>query len=106
MISRSHRTRTLLQKSLWEYCVRTGRCRPQPTPAVVPAPCAEACRHLYGYLDPASLTAVEQHLAVCRRCCDRLEFYRRLEATIRETLQRTRLPRSLRSRLNRLAQLL
>jgi RNA polymerase sigma-70 factor (ECF subfamily) len=109
VMSRLHRARALLQKSLWEYCLRTGCCRPHPAPAVLPAACVEACRNLYGYLDseldPATLTSVQQHLAVCRQCCNRLEFQRRLEATIREGLGR-RIPRSLRSRLRRLVQLL
>jgi RNA polymerase sigma-70 factor (ECF subfamily) len=110
VMSRLHRARTLLEKSLWEYCVQTGRCRPAPAAAAVAGPCASACRDLYRYLDaeldPPARAAVEAHLAVCRACCTRLEFQQRFEAVVRQELGRRTLPRRLRARLARLVSLL
>lgn len=110
VMSRLHRARTLLEKSLWDYCVQTGRCRPGAAAATLPAPCADACRHLYGFLDheldQPTLSAVESHLAVCRQCCTRVEFQQRLEAVIREELGRRRTPRWFKSRLAHLVSLL
>ncbi len=110
VMSRLHRARALLQQSLWDYCVQTGRCRPGVAPAPLPAPCADACRHLSGFLDreltPDALVLVEGHLATCRQCCTRLEFQRRLEATIRAELRGRRLPRRFKTRLAHLVSLL
>lgn len=110
VMSRLHRARTLLEKSLWEYCVQTGRCRPGAAAAATPAPCADACHNLYSFLDreldQSTLAAVEGHLAICRQCCNRLEFQQRLEATIRQELGRHRTPRRFKDRLARLVGLL
>jgi len=109
VMSRLHRARTMLEKSLWDYCVQTGRCRPGVA-ASLPAPCADACRNLYGLLDreldEQVLSAVQEHLAVCRQCCTRLEFQQRLVATIRQELGRRHTPRRFKSRLARLVSLL
>ncbi len=110
VMSRLHRARTLLEKSLWEYCVQIGRCRQGAAAAALPAPCADACHGLYGFLDheldQQPLSAIEGHLAVCRQCCNRLEFQQRLESTIRQELGRHRIPRQLKSRLAQLVSML
>lgn len=40
--------------------------------------CNEAVRQLWAYLerevDPVERTRIEEHLAVCRRCCGEMEF--------------------------------
>ena len=110
VMSRLHRARTLLEKSLWEYCVQTGHCRPGAAAATIPSPCADACHNLYGFLDreldQPALAAVEGHLAFCRQCCNRLEFQQRLEITIRQELGRRHTPRRFKERLARLVSLL
>lgn len=111
VMSRLHRARTLLQKSLWDYCVQSGMCKPpRVTPAPVTAACADACQHLYGFLDreldDATLTAVQGHLDACRPCCDRLEFQQRLNDVIRSQLGKRRVPRKFKERLTTLASLL
>jgi RNA polymerase sigma-70 factor (ECF subfamily) len=110
VMSRLHRARALLQKSLWDYCVQIGRCRPGPPAAPLSGPCADACHSLYRYLDGAlegeTLRAVQAHLSVCRQCCSRLEFQRRLEMTVRAELGRRRLPRHLKARILRLIRFL
>lgn len=44
--------------------------------------CAEATRQLWEYLDATvdepTREAIEEHLALCRRCCGELEFAREL----------------------------
>ncbi len=109
VMSRLHRARTMLEKSLWDYCVQTGRCR-SDVAASLPAPCADACHYLYGFLDheldERTLTAVQEHLAVCRQCCSRLEFQQRLEATIRLELGCRHIPRRFKSRLARFVSML
>lgn len=46
--------------------------------------CSEAVRHLWEYLDGTvgepDRAAVEEHLALCRRCCGELEFAKELRA--------------------------
>jgi len=91
VMSRLYRARHRLQRALWDYCVRTGKCRaPVAAPPTSPleAECREACRQIYGYLDhtldAAALAAIDQHLQRCHRCCTRFEFQKRLAATIRE----------------------
>jgi RNA polymerase sigma-70 factor (ECF subfamily) len=93
VMSRLSRARHQLQRALWDYCVRTGQCRAPAVASDQPPlspDCREACRQIYGYLDKtldeAALSAVDQHLGHCRKCCDRLEFQRRLTAMIRDVL--------------------
>lgn len=45
-----------------------------------PIPCEEAVRQLWDYLDGAAPghADVEEHLALCRRCCGELEFIEHL----------------------------
>lgn len=46
--------------------------------------CAEAVRQLWEYieqeLDPADRQRVEDHLALCRRCCGEMEFAEELRS--------------------------
>ncbi len=48
--------------------------------------CAEAVRQLWEYIDDvvdvAERTAIESHLARCRRCCGELEFAQELRRTL------------------------
>ncbi len=106
VMSRLHRARRLLQKALWDYCLSTGQCRaPAAAPAspVLSPDCSEACRRIYGYLgralDPAALAQVDDHLRSCRQCCDRVEFQRRLSATIREAQGSTEVPERFRAQV-------
>lgn len=50
-------------------------------------PCSQAVQRLWDYLDdatsPADHAAVEDHLALCRRCCGELEFVKHLRQLLR-----------------------
>jgi len=104
-----HRGRHLLQKALWDYCLRTGVCRVPPR-AAPPQPqmpeCVEACRHiarlLDRQLDATTSAQVRAHLAVCRRCCDRMAFEQRLREAVRTLRPDHRVPESLRRRIGEL----
>jgi anti-sigma factor (TIGR02949 family) len=52
--------------------------------------CEQAVQQFYAYLDRAlsgeSLEALEEHLAACLDCCDKVQFRRRVEEFMRERL--------------------
>jgi anti-sigma factor (TIGR02949 family) len=52
--------------------------------------CEQAVQQFYAYLDRAlsgeSLEALEEHLAACLDCCDKVQFSRRVEDFMRERL--------------------
>lgn len=49
-------------------------------------PCSEAVQRLWDYLEnevsPTDRDAMEQHLAVCRRCCGEVEFAEELRRVL------------------------
>ncbi len=111
VMSRLYRARSILQRQLWDYFVeRYPQYRLTAEIPALPADCADSCRAMSAYLDreldPKTMEIVQSHLDVCRRCCDQLEFERRLSAFIRERLRRQRLPRAFKHRLKQLVSLL
>jgi len=64
--------------------------------------CAEAVSHLWGYLadelDGVDHEQVEEHLAVCRRCCGEAEFAGLLRTFMTSATQ-PKLPADVESRL-------
>lgn len=68
--------------------------------------CGEACRYLHAYidglLDPADAQRIDEHLATCRRCCDRFEFERRQRALFVTHHLGNTVPRTLVKRLQHL----
>lgn len=116
VMSRLHRARRRLSRDLAAY-VRTEspgprapvRQRPGPERAIEKRrliSCGEACRHLHAYvdgiLDEADARKIDQHLAACRRCCDRYDFERRQRALLTVHHLGTPAPRSLLHRLESL----
>ncbi len=65
--------------------------------------CSEAVARLYDYLDQegpkASLEEVNQHLEICRHCCDRFTFEVALWKEVRNKGQQACCPESLKSRV-------
>ncbi len=108
VMSRLSRGRHLLQKALWDYCLRTGICR-VPARAPWPQPqlpeCVEACRHIARLLDreldTTTAAQVRAHLAICRRCCDRMAFEQRLREAVRTLRPDHRVPGLVRARIAR-----
>jgi anti-sigma factor (TIGR02949 family) len=51
-------------------------------PRVPVIPCDQAVRHLWEYVEhaatPVDHARIEEHLAVCRRCCGEVEFIKHL----------------------------
>lgn len=113
VMSRLHRARRRLSGALAPY-VRTEspgpraavRRRPGPEQALEKTrliSCGEACRHVHAYvdgvLDDVDARRIDEHLAVCRRCCDRYDFERRQKALLTVHHLGTAVPRSLLQRL-------
>lgn len=67
-------------------------------------PCSEAVERLWSYLDRAlteqERTALEGHLAFCRRCCGELEFAKELRAFLAANND-DEVPAEVRARLER-----
>jgi mycothiol system anti-sigma-R factor len=65
--------------------------------------CSEAVRQLWAYLDGNVSTpdrlALEQHLALCRRCCGELEFATELRAFLARSAHEE-IPDDVMARLN------
>lgn len=70
-----------------------------------PLTCAEAVEQFFAYLDRAleggPLEVLEGHLETCLRCCERLEFSRKLDAFVRAKLGDAPLPADLEERIRR-----
>lgn len=113
VMSRLHRARKHLSRDLAAY-MRTEssgarapvRRRPGPEQVIQKRrliSCGEACRHLHAYvdgiLDEADARKIDEHLDVCRRCCDRYDFERRQKALLTVHHLGTAVPRSLVQRL-------
>jgi len=116
VMSRLHRARRHLARALAGYVAADspGRLAPQrrrPGPEQAQARrrvinCGEACRHLHSYIDgmlnAADAQKIDEHLAICRQCCDRFEFERRQKALVVVHHLGTRVPRTLMRRLQKL----
>lgn len=67
--------------------------------------CEQAVQQFFAYLDQAlkgeSLEALEAHLEACLDCCDKLEFSRKLDATVKERLGEAPLPDGIEERIRR-----
>lgn len=67
--------------------------------------CEQAVQQFFAYLDRAlqgeSLEALEAHLSACLDCCDRLEFGRKLDATVKRRLAEGPLPDGIEERIRR-----
>jgi mycothiol system anti-sigma-R factor len=67
--------------------------------------CDEAVRQFFAYLDRAlegeDLPALENHLAACLNCCEKLEFSRKLDALVKARLEHAPLPDGLEDRIRR-----
>jgi anti-sigma factor (TIGR02949 family) len=67
--------------------------------------CEQAVQQFYAYLDRAlsgeSLEALEEHLAACLDCCDKVQFSRRVEEFMRERLGGALPPAGLADRIKR-----
>lgn len=67
--------------------------------------CEQAVQQFFAYLDLAlqgeSLEAFEAHLAACLDCCDKLEFSRKLDATVKRRLAEGPLPEGIEERIRR-----
>lgn len=67
--------------------------------------CEQAVQQFFAYLDRAlkgeSLEALEAHLEACLDCCDRLEFSRKLDATVKDRLGEAPLPDGIEERIRR-----
>ena len=66
--------------------------------------CKEAVEKLYLYLDGEILTPqerkeIEEHLRVCRKCCEKFEFEKNLWTTIKYECLDTPVPSSLISKV-------
>ena len=68
-----------------------------------PIACSEAMQQFFAYLDRVlsgeSLEALEAHLEKCLACCDQLEFTRKLDAFVKESVRHTSMPLGLEERL-------
>lgn len=68
--------------------------------------CGEAVALLYDYLDregaQASLDKVEEHLNICRHCCDRFAFEASLWKMVRKKGRDVHCPESLKNRVRKL----
>ncbi len=113
VMSRLHRARKHLSGDLAAYIHAEApgtrapvRKRPDPEQAFEKTrliSCGDACRHLHSYvdgiLDQDDVHKIDEHLAVCRRCCDRFDFARRQRALLTVHHLGTTVPRSLLQRL-------
>ena len=67
--------------------------------------CEQAVRQFFAYLDRAlqgeSLEALEAHLEACLDCCNKLEFSRKLDATVKDRLGKAPLPEGVEERIRR-----
>lgn len=67
--------------------------------------CEQAVQQFFAYLDQVlkgeSLEALEAHLEACLDCCDRLEFSRKLDATVKDRLGEAALPDGIEERIRR-----
>ncbi len=111
VMSRLHRARRRLARALGGSSPasrehRTPRRRRPGPHARRVITCGEACRYLHAYvdgvLDASDSRRVDEHLATCRGCCDRLEFVRRQRALLVAHHLGTTVPRALLSRLQAL----
>lgn len=113
VMSRLHRARRHLSRDLAAY-IRTESPGPRAPVRKHPGPeqalektrlisCGDACRHLHAYvdgvLDEVDVNKIDEHLAVCRRCCDRYDFERRQKALLTVHHLGTSVPRTLLRRL-------
>ena len=68
--------------------------------------CGEAVALLYDYLDregaQASIENVEEHLQICRHCCDRFAFEASLWKVVRRKGTEAHCPESLKLRVSKL----
>lgn len=113
VMSRLHRARRHLNRELAAYIHTESpgprapvRKRPGPERALEKTrliSCGDACRHLHSYvdgvLDEVDANKIDEHLAVCRRCCDRYDFERRQKALLTVHHLGTSVPRTLLRRL-------
>jgi RNA polymerase sigma-70 factor (ECF subfamily) len=116
LMSRLHRARRRLGRALAGYGGPAPPGAPvsprrRPGPQAVQAKrrairCGEACRYLHAYVDGLlgahDTRLIDQHLATCRRCCDRLEFERRQRALLVAHHLGTPVPRAFVRRLQEL----
>lgn len=116
IMSRLHRARKRLGRDLAPYVAAESpgrrvhrRKRPGPEHALAKRRvinCGEACRHLHAYidglLDDEDRSRIDDHLALCRRCCDRFEFERRQRALLVAHHLGTTVPRAFLQRLGAL----
>lgn len=67
--------------------------------------CDEAARQFFAYLDRAlsgeAVEALEQHLAACLDCCDKVQFSSRVDEFVRERLAEAPPPAGLAERIRR-----
>jgi anti-sigma factor (TIGR02949 family) len=67
--------------------------------------CEQAVQQFFAYLDRAlkgeELEALEAHLEECLDCCDRLEFSRKLDDSVKKRLAEGPLPPGIEERIRR-----
>ena len=67
--------------------------------------CERAVQQFFAYLDRAlqgeSVEDLEAHLEACLDCCDKLEFSRKLDATVKNRLGASTLPAGIEERIRR-----
>lgn len=67
--------------------------------------CEQVVQQFFAYLDRAlggeSMEALESHLKACLDCCDKLEFSRKLDAVVRDRLEKGALPEGIEERIRR-----
>jgi anti-sigma factor (TIGR02949 family) len=68
--------------------------------------CDEAVRQFFAYLDRAlsgkRLEELEAHLQACLDCCDRLDFSRKMDRSVKERLGDAPLPEGIEERIRRI----
>lgn len=61
--------------------------------------CSQAVTRIFEYLDSALTDSrkkqLDEHLQVCRHCCDRFEFEKLLQEKVREIAQNEQAPKHL-----------
>ena len=70
--------------------------------------CIEAVKKIFelmeGKLTSSEKKQLDEHLSVCRECCDRLDFERLLKEKLQKVNKDKKLPQTLTKRINTLLQ--